>query len=187
MINTTRKCSSCKEIKSLNSFKNPSNYYCIPCKNNYDKAYTKANYVRKTIDKNLPSVKSGEYYKEYIKQRLKIDPLFKIKHNLTTKICSTFKKKKVYKNNKTLDILGCTFEQLKQHIESQFEPWMSWDNMGTKIVSSPNIMWDIDHIIPLCSAKNEDDIKQLNHYTNLRPLCSYNNRFIKRGKINLAS
>jgi hypothetical protein len=92
-----------------------------------------------------------------------------------------------YKNNKTLDILGCTFEQLKQHIESQFEPWMSWDNMGTKIVSSPNIMWDIDHIIPLCSAKNEDDIKQLNHYTNLRPLCSYNNRFIKRGKINLAS
>ena len=31
-------------------------------------------------------------------------------------------------------------------------------------------------------AKTEEDIIKLNHYTNLRPLCSYNNRFVKRNK-----
>ena len=63
-----------------------------------------------------------------------------------------------------------------------FEPWMNWGNHGNPKdgVIEPNKTWDIDHIIPLSSAKTEDDIIKLNHYTNLRPLCSYNNRFIKK-------
>lgn len=43
-----------------------------------------------------------------------------------------------------------------------------------------NKSWDIDHIIPIDSAINEVDIIRLNHYTNLQPLCSYMNRYIKR-------
>jgi hypothetical protein len=30
--------------------------------------------------------------------------------------------------------------------------------------------WQIDHIIPISLAKNEDELILLNHYTNLRPL-----------------
>ena len=45
-----------------------------------------------------------------------------------------------------------------------------------------NKTWDIDHIIPLNSASIEDDIIKLNNYTNLQPLCSYYNRFIKKDK-----
>ena len=41
-------------------------------------------------------------------------------------------------------------------------------------------MWDIDHIIPVSSAKREEEIIKLNHYTNLQPLCSKINRYIKK-------
>lgn len=40
--------------------------------------------------------------------------------------------------------------------------------------------WDIDHIIPTSSARTEDEVIKLNHYTNLQPLCSYYNRVVKR-------
>ena len=60
---------------------------------------------------------------------------------------------------------------------------MNWDNYGNPKdgLVEPNKTWDIDHIIPMNNAKTEDDVYRLNHYTNLQPLCSYVNRFIKRG------
>jgi hypothetical protein len=47
-------------------------------------------------------------------------------------------------------------------------------------VKNPNIEWDLDHIIPISSAKTKEDLIKLNHYTNLQPLCSCYNRYIKR-------
>ena len=58
---------------------------------------------------------------------------------------------------------------------------MNWENRASKTVSGSNTSWDVDHIVPLSTAKNKNDIIRLNHYTNLRPLCAYNNRWIKRG------
>ena len=72
-------------------------------------------------------------------------------------------------------------ETFKLHLENQFESWMNWRNKGL-YNGTPNFGWDIDHIIPLSSAVNETDIIKLNHYTNLRPLCSYVNRYVKRDK-----
>ena len=46
-----------------------------------------------------------------------------------------------------------------------------------------NYGWDIDHIIPTSSAKDEDSIIKLNHFKNLQPLCSKINRDIKRDNI----
>jgi hypothetical protein len=52
--------------------------------------------------------------------------------------------------------------------------------MGKKIRYTDG--WDIDHIVPLCTAKSPEEVLSLNHYTNLRPLCSHVNRNIKRDK-----
>ena len=123
-----------------------------------------------------------EYNKKYVKQRKQSDPLFKLKCNISSFIGNSINNKGYTKSSRSTKILGCTLDEFKQHLESQFEPWMTWDNYGCKSPSGPGTTWDIDHIIPLNSAITEEDIIHLNHYTNLRPLCSYVNRFIKRGK-----
>ena len=59
---------------------------------------------------------------------------------------------------------------------------MTWENRG-KYNGELNYGWDIDHIIPLATAKTEEDLIKLNHFSNLQPLCSKINRNIKRHKI----
>jgi hypothetical protein len=81
-----------------------------------------------------------------------------------------------------LNNLGCSLEELKVYIESKFEPWMSWCNYG-KYNGGLNYGWDIDHIIPISSAKTEEEFHELCHYKNLQPLCSRINRDIKKDKI----
>ena len=83
------------------------------------------------------------------------------------------------KKSRSYEILGCSFEMFKERIESLWQPWMNWDNYG-KYNGTPNYGWDIDHITPLSSAKIEQDVINLNHYSNLQPLCSYINRDVKR-------
>ena len=139
--------------------------------NQYMKQYNIDNKERKKEREN------GYYHK-----RKQVDSLWVLKQNTSSLIRWGFKNKNIKKNTKSIDILGCTWEQFKQHIESQFEPWMTWDNRGSHKVLGPNITWDLDHIIPVSSAVNEEDIKRLNHYTNFQPLCSYQNRFVKRDK-----
>lgn len=58
---------------------------------------------------------------------------------------------------------------------------MTWSNYG-KYNGELNHGWDIDHIIPISSAKNEIDFFKLCHYNNLQPLCSKVNRDIKKDK-----
>ena len=74
----------------------------------------------------------------------------------------------ISKKNKTFDIVGCTPEFLKEHLENQFVNGMSWENYGYH-------GWHIDHKIPLSSAKTEEEIYKLYHYTNLQPLWAEDN------------
>ena len=49
---------------------------------------------------------------------------------------------------------------------------MSWEKWGL-------LTWHIDHIIPLSSAKDVDELYELWHYTNMRPLSAKEN--LKKG------
>lgn len=60
---------------------------------------------------------------------------------------------------------------------------MSWENYGKIEFDQFNIGWDIDHIIPISTATTEDEVIKLNYFTNLKPLCSYTNRYIKKDSI----
>jgi len=134
----------------------------------------------KTYKENFPE-KVKESNKKYL-AKLVSTPEGKLKRNIYRSIRAFFKNEGINKNQKTVDIFGCTFEFFKIYIESKFEPWMTWDNYGNwnGYPTEINQAWDLDHIVPLSSAKTEDDILNLNHYTNFQPLCSYVNRYIKR-------
>jgi 5-methylcytosine-specific restriction endonuclease McrA len=134
-----------------------------------------------------------EYQKEYQKnnrdkrnsylvERRQNDPLFKLITNVRNLIYNSFYYNGYSKNSKTEELLGCSFEELKEYLESKFEPWMNWDNRGL-YSGEFNYGWDIDHVIPLSSVSEESDIIKLNHYTNLQPLCSKINRDIKKDSL----
>jgi len=125
-------------------------------------------------NKDIIRIKRNEYFKK----KKKDDKLFKLSCNVRTLVSLAINRKYV-KYSKTTEIIGCSFEELKSRIESNFQDWMTWENYGL-YNGELNYGWDIDHIIPLSYAKSEEDIISLNHYTNLQPLCSKVNRDIKR-------
>ena len=115
--------------------------------------------------------------------RRKNDPLFKITTNLRTGITGLLREKGFCKRKRTLETLGCSYEEFKLYLELRWEPWMNWNNYG-KYNGQLNFGWDVDHIVPTSSTETEEELYKLNHYTNLRPLCSYINRYVKRNNIN---
>ena len=69
------------------------------------------------------------------------------------------------KSASTMELIGCTVDELRRHIESNFEPWMNWENQGLG-------GWDIDHI-KACSRFNFEGPKQQRacfHWSNLQPI-----------------
>jgi len=152
----------------------------------YDKEYKQNNkdkvkeYGKEYRGNNKDKMK--EYNKEYSKVRRQSDSLYKLTTNIRNLLKQSFKRNGYTKKSKTYNILGCTYEELKLHIESQWEEWMNWDNYG-KYNGEEKYGWDYDHIIPISSGKCEEDIIRLNHHSNIQPLCSYINRCIKKDKI----
>lgn len=69
------------------------------------------------------------------------------------------------KSQTTQELIGCTIEELKAHLESQFESWMTWDNYG-------KYGWHVDHIIPISKfdLTDEQQLKEACNYKNLKPM-----------------
>lgn len=125
----------------------------------------KANKAR-INEANRKSEKRKLYAKAYFKLRWSNDPLFALKSRIRTLIYVSISRSKYIKPSKTAQILGCTFEELKVHLEKQFVEGMNWENRS---------LWHIDHIIPVSSAKTEEELIRLNHFSNLQPLWAVDN------------
>jgi hypothetical protein len=134
---------------------------------NYQKKYYNdnlekiLNYSKKYKLLNLEKIKNN--LRKYNKEKYNNDFFYRLKKNIRHRINLFLKIKNIKKNNKTFDIVGCSPEFLKDHIEGQFKDGMSWENYGF-------YGWHLDHIIPLSSGKTEEEVYKLCHYTNLQPL-----------------
>lgn len=120
----------------------------------------------KIYDKEY-NIKNPEYKKNYIKNKRNSDDLFRLSCNLQRRVKLFLDSKNISKQNKTFDIVGCSPEFLKEYLEKQFTEGMSWELVGKHI--------HIDHIIPLSSAKTEEEVYKLCHYSNLQPLWAEDN------------
>lgn len=145
-------------------------------KNNKEVCNKKISKYRKTENGRE---KKNQLNKSY-RLRNKENNLFRLTSNIRSLISHYIKDRGFRKSSKTTQILGCSFEEFKTHIESQFEPWMNWSNHG--LYSQTENRWQLDHIIPASSAKDEAELIQLNHYTNFQPLCAKENLY-KSNKI----
>jgi hypothetical protein len=103
---------------------------------------------------------------EQRKERRDSDPVFNLTNRIRCRLWKYLKTLNITKTNKTFDIVGCSPEFLKEHLEKQFISGMTWDNRSE---------WHIDHIIPLSSAKTEDELYKLCYYENLQPLWAEDN------------
>lgn len=159
-------------------------------KKEYNKLYREKNkeklnvYIKKWRIENESKIEKQRknYYKknkeeivkknyQYCKSRKKSDPVYKLKLGIRSLILASFKSNFTTKSKKTIEILGCSFDEFKIHLESQFDDKMNWNNQGT--------YWHMDHIIPISSAETEEEVYRLNHYTNFQPLYWLDN--LKKG------
>jgi hypothetical protein len=104
---------------------------------NKDEYLAKKRLQRKTDNYRL---KARKYYKKNI--------LVNLKFIVSAHIRNALKRKGGSKLGQSiLNKLPYTIEQLKEHLEKQFESWMNWDNHGTYKMDGKRV-WHIDHIIP---------------------------------------
>jgi hypothetical protein len=90
--------------------------------------------------------------------------------NIGHSIYKSLRKNGYSKKSRTHEILGCSYDEFRNHIESQFGEGMTWDNMGE---------WHLDHKIPVSYGLTEEELRALNHYSNFQPLWGDDN--IKKG------
>ena len=109
-----------------------------------------------------------EWRRAYQQRRSQTDHAFKLVRNLRARLRQALKG--TCKSARTLELLGCTVEELRAHLEAQFKPGMTWENQG-------RYGWHIDHIKP-CASFDLTDLEQQRacfHYTNLQPLWAAEN------------
>jgi hypothetical protein len=194
----TKICSKCKLDKPIDDFPTIGEYirtYCKECQQkvfkkwheenkaqraSYSRIYNQ-NYWRQTQDILRP--KRKRYYEKHYKhrhnarrrERIKTEPEYRLKNVLRSRIGQFVVGKN--KSAKTMELLGCSLDELRVYLESRFKSGMTWETYGRK-------GWHIDHIQP-CTSFDLLDPKQQRqcfHYSNLQPLW-WNENISKGNKI----
>ncbi len=151
-------CYKCKkELLVANFYKDKDKYRstCKSCKKEYFRIYNK------------------EIRNERRKERFKTDINFKLEYRIRSRMRSTLNGTTKYSSS--LELLGCSVLEARNHLEKQFKKGMSWDNYGK---------WHIDHIIPV-SKFDLADVRQQRqcwHFSNLQPLWARDN-MVKYNKL----
>lgn len=162
---------------------------CAECGRKSRAEYRRSNPDKVRASLKAWSIKNSEWKKKYMQEyaqknkdrlrinaarranrRLKEDLWFRIKTCMSARVRDALKRKGVKKDTTSESLVGCSAWELKEYIESKFQPGMSWDNWSRN-------GWHIDHILPLASfdLAVEEQRKQAFHYTNLQPLWARDN------------
>lgn len=132
----------------------------------YEHREEKIEQHKKWLKNNKDHVK--EWSNEYRKERYKSDPKYKFTVRMRNMINASFYRYETYKPRKNADVIGISSIELRDHLLQTFKDIYGYD-------------WDfkepvhIDHIVPLATAKNQEDIARLCHYTNLQLIKQFDN------------
>lgn len=167
IIPTDKICIKCKNEKPILEFQPRSDQWdgyrneCIDC---YLPRRKKSRQSYRKKNKDILREKNKIYHKN----RMITDLVYRVKIMSRNVIRKALYKGGYTKRSRTYEILGCSYDDFKTHIENLFQNGMNWDN---------RYLWDIDHIVPISLAESEQEMVVLNHYTNLRPLWKNENGY----------
>ena len=182
-------CKICAINRSNAYYKNNKNIILEKNKKNkskYNKVYRDKNNekekerFRKYYYENLDKIKERQLlYRENNQEKLKLlqrkskqknkeKNKEKNAHIISwrTLLNNSLKRFNTKKESKTIEMLGYSAQDLKEHIESKFLEGMSWSNRGE---------WHIDHIKPVSSFDKNEKMSVVNSLDNLQPLWAKDN------------
>ena len=170
---TAVQCKECHELKPRSEFhkdpaaKNGLYFLCKPCKNektkknyhdNRDKHLKRMASFRQNNKAHVAKRDAASYQRSkakrtaHKKKKYQIDVKFKLEMVLRSRIHKVMKQKNIVKQNRSIELLGCSVTDYKKYLENTFEDGMSWKNYGVE--------WHIDHIKPLASFDLTDAEQQ---------------------------
>lgn len=166
LVAHTPRCIECRRKKAT-AWRNNNKERLV----DYYRKYRKTEKCKEMVVRWRNNPEYKKKYRERAIERLKEDSAYRLCHNCRSIINGHLKKNKLPKTGRTAEYIGTNdFEFLKSYLEKKFQSGMTWENWG-----KGKGKWNIDHIIPLASASNEEELIKLLHYTNLQPLWSDEN------------
>ncbi len=108
-----------------------------------------------------------KHHTRYEQLRKQYDAEFKLKKQIRNSIRQAFKRRVSDKSCHTEEIIGCSVQELYQHLCNTFEKRYGIEYSGQDV--------HIDHIIPLSLAETTEEIISLNHWSNLQLLTPQDN------------
>ena len=197
------KCNVCKEIKPLNEFhkdklrKDGRQSVCKGCRKQYQKNYQPQYYEdnkeriiewnkqyrqdnKEKIKEEKKQYRQDNKAKlnEYQKNKRKNNIVFALRCNVSSQVSMALKRNSSSKQGESLmKYLPYTIDQLKEHLENQFEDWMTWENHG--VYHPTEKRWHIDHIIPqnklIYDSMDHPNFQNCWALENLQPLLALDN------------
>jgi len=165
---TQLKCKNCDELFEVYPHQKNIRKYCSNKCQMSSPEFREQGRLKRTKykteqEKHLANSKNKRIF---ARQKFKNDMSYRILSNLRTRLWKAVKSN--VKSASTKELLGCTVEFLKKHLQSKFKSGMSFENYGK---------WHVDHIKPCIKfdlSKPEEQHKCF-HYTNLQPLWAKEN------------
>ena len=151
------------------------------------KGYYKKYYSSHKEQKKLYATNNKDIRNARTRNRMRYDLEFRMRTNVSGAIRKRIKINiKLSKtNDSSINYLPVSIPEIINHIESLFEPWMSWDNWGKyddhtwDDNDSSTWTWQIDHIIPQADlpydSYDHPNLKKAWALENLRPLSAKQN------------
>lgn len=167
--------------------------YCLINKDHIATSRNKYYFIHKVEKKNSNRLwylnnkkRKHKLNSRYFTKRLTIDINFKLRYRVSRTVNTYLKLNNSSKcGNSILKFLPYSIDELKSHIEKQFEPWMTWKNYGTYRADiwddndPATWSWNIDHIIPQSDlpyiSMEDDNFKKCWMLDNLRPYSAKQN------------
>lgn len=116
--------------------------------------------------------RARKIWRDMASRKRERDPSSRIHGRISNQIYFVLRRGKGCRS--AFELIGYTAAELKSHLERQFLPGMSWENMSE---------WHIDHIVPLASftitGPEDPELRRAWALTNLRPLWAKDN--IRKG------